>query len=363
LPSGAHVITASIVIAGVTVTQRSIPVVLFNNPPEVSLGPDRDVDVGRRFVVTATVADVEDGECLTSACTYEWRPTPLSVSGNVAVFRFYRPEGREVSVTVRDGGGATGRATVLINGVNSPPVPVISVPTHGSTFSPGSSVEVSGYATDINEGSDPGPGLLSCELLVWSSTSASDSFSNSRGCNPTVTFSGTGTRVLILTATDGYRASASTSVEVAVASCGANCSPDVSLVIDTRPQLDGSTYNPPFSGPGYYLSTPIRMTGRINDADVPPDNPVEFEWRLTPFCLDFGGGCPPDIVLQRGTLTVPGGSDAATTSLTWTPRNNVAEWSGCVTLALPYTIRLWVRDSRGATNLFSRTIYLACELI
>lgn len=362
LPPGDHVITASIVVRGTTVGSASVPLKIFNNPPVVDLGPDREVDLNRLFYVTASVTDVEDGSCPVGVCTYTWDPPPMQDMGGTAAYRYAAVGPRPIFVRVRDGGGATGRDSIIVTLVTSPPEPFIDSPLDGSTFSSGSTLEVSGYATHVNMGADPPPGLMPCEALEWSSSDPTDVFGMPLGCSGPLTFGAPGVRTISLTATDLWGGSASTSVTVSVAECGASCPPDVSFVLDTPSELDGSIYDPPFTGPGYYLSTPIQATGTINDADDPPDNPVGFEWRLTRPCFAPGGSCPDDLVLSSGVLFVPDGPAAAQTSITWTPEVDIPEWLGCVTTALPYTLRLWASDSRGETNIASRTIHLACVL-
>lgn len=360
-PEGEHLITASIFIWGTVVTRERVTITLANEAPSVSLGPDRDVDLNRLVFVTASVTDAEDGNCPVSVCTYTWSPTPERDLGAAAGYRFDSVGPQTVSVEVRDGGGATASDAVVLTVVNSPPVPVIETPTPGASFSPGATLTLSGYATDINEGPDPGPGRLPCTSLRWESSDLGDVFSSSTGCTPTLTFSSTtGVRDVRLTATDPQGRSTTTFVQVSVIACGTNCPPDVSFSIDTPSELRGSDFVPPFTGPGYYLSTRLDMTGTISDADVPPDSPVAYEWRLTRPCFDFGDGCPEDTVLGSGVVSVDGGP--ATIPFAWRPSDTVTPWDQCSTIALSFTLRLWARDSRGETNLFSRTVHLACEL-
>jgi hypothetical protein len=363
LPSGRNLITARVVILGTTLAERSIVIDIFNHPPVVDLGPDRDVDLNREFSVVATVTDVEDGTCPIGVCTYTWSPAPRQDLGTRAVYRYTSVGPRAISLTVEDGGGAVVESWLNVTVVNSPPVPVMDVPVGGSTIT-GSILHASGYATDLNEGPGPGPGLLPCWRLAWSSSDPTDSFTpNPDNCAPTLAFGGSGVRTIKLTATDPQGLSASVEATITVADCGANCPPDLSFIIDTPPELNGAVYLPPFTGPGYYLRTPLKLEGRIGDADVPPDNPVAFEWRLARPCFNPDpSACPADTVLGQGTVNVPEAPGTSTVTLNWTPEDTIAEWDACVSTALPHTIRLWARDARGATNIFSRTIHLACDL-
>ena len=45
--------------------------------------------------------------------------------------------------------------------------------------------------------------------------------------------------------------------------------------------------------------------GTIADVDSPPDNPIDYEWRLTLPCFSTTGTCPPDVVLGTGAVDVP----------------------------------------------------------
>ncbi len=360
-PNGFHRITANIVIAGVTVQQRSIDIILSNTAPVIDLGGDRDVDLNRIFRVSATVDDAQDGICPIPACDYSWAPVPVTDRNVSADYRFTTPGPQTISVEVEDSGGATTIERITVNVVNTPPDPVILAPIDGTNYSLGGSgtaeVSLSGEATDKNEGPGPGPGLLDCSALRWSSSNPSDVFSDTTGCAPMVSFSAAGSRAITLTATDSLGAARSASIDVTVTACDGNCPPDVSFVIDTAEDFSDS------GQPGYYLTTNIEMTAMVNDADSPPDNPLTYRWVAVPPCFSPVGCGDNEIVLETGTLTDPAGSSAATRAITWRPRDDVEPWTNCVTIPLPYVIRLEVTDSRGATQTADRVISLACQLI
>lgn len=366
LPEGSQVITAWITVNSHVVARRSITLTFHNESPVVDLGPDRTVDLNRDVFVAAATTDPEDGECPLTECSYAWDPAPAQDMGGTARYRFHAEGPLTISATVTDAGGATATDAVTVTVVNSPPQPTIEVPSAGSSISAGSRLRLSGYATDANEGPGPGPGALDCSALAWSSSDPTDSFAWSTGCEPPVTFGDPGTRTLTLTATDPQGLTRSSSVTISVVDCGTNCPPDVSFRVLTAPELDGSSFTPAFTGPGYYLSTPIHLRGRINDADGPSDNPIAYEWRMRAPCLGIGGTCPEAIVLESGTVNVADptyGGGEIFTSFTWTPQNDVTPWSGCVTTALEHTIQLWVQDVRGETNIATRRVHLACSLM
>jgi hypothetical protein len=361
LPSGTHTITASVVVLDAILATRSITLTLFNHPPVVDLGPDRSADLNRLFFITAAVSDVEDGECPPGVCTYSWDPTPTRFMFETAGYEIATSGPIDISLTVTDGAGAstTDRARVTV--INTPPEVFIFAPTNGATFSPGSTVVLQGHATDLNYGPGPGPGALPCSSLLWSSSDPSDDLTTRGECRPPVTFGTPGPRTLKLTVKDPAEPallSTTAEVTVSVVSCGDNCPPDVSFIINTPPQLNGAMYDPPFAGAGYYLSRNVGGTGYINDADIPPDNPVSYEWVLGRWCASC-----PDLILDSGTAVVPDGPNPIGVGFGFTFGDHIEAWPACTSTALPHTLTLRVTDARGATSSFSRTIYLACELI
>ncbi|HEX7049072.1 MAG TPA: M12 family metallopeptidase [Longimicrobiales bacterium] len=362
IPNGAHVITASIEIFNTVVTDESIELTLENTPPSVELSADGEVDLNRVFYVTASVTDAEDGACPYFACDYHWTPEPESgADGPVAGYRFTEEGPQTIEVVVTDAGGASDADTVTVDVVNTPPRPVIAVPADGSSFSEGSSLTLSGSATDINEGPGPEAGTVSCIWLEWSSSDPTDVFDTGGiGCNPTITFGSPGTRTIKLIAIDAQQDTGSAEVEVDVTACSGNCAPDVSFIIDTPQDYDDALFEESFDEPGFYRTTEIRMTATVNDADEPPDSPVHVEWTVEKECT---GTCPSPLLIGEGDVTLSGASDPATTVITWRPEEDVSTWPQCVTDPRRYIITLEATDARGASNRFSRKIMLACPLI
>jgi hypothetical protein len=366
LPAGQHVITASIVIFGTTVVREQVTINLTNSAPVVTLGSNRDVDLNRLFFMAATVTDAENGSCPPGTCTYRWNPEPVQGAGGSVGYRFTTEGPQTINVVVEDAGGATTSASVTVNVRNSAPRPTIAVPSNGASFSQGASRQLSGSATDVNEGPGPEPGTLDCSRLVWQSSDGSDDLNPSRGCNPVLTFGAAGERRIRLTATDVQNLSRSVEVTVSVSSCTGNCLPDASFTIDTPQDFNDRAYTISFDEPGYYLGTTIRMTGTITDLDGPGDYPIAYEWRVSPPCFNFGGDarCPDDIVLGGGSLAAPTGTWSTSTVLgTWRPRNFVTPWEQCITTPLPYVIKLVATDRRGLSRTASGTVWLACPLI
>lgn len=361
LPPGPHTITARVRVLDVTLSSGSIALTLRNDAPVVDLGPDRPVDLNRLFLVEATVSDTEDGSCPPDVCTYEWSPAPQQDLVNRAGYRL-RPAGpATISLTVTDGAGASTTASVIVDVVNTPPDLVVVAPTAGSTFAEGSTAYFSAYATDLNYGTGPGAERIPCDRLRWSSSDPSDVWSTADRCYGVVEFGSVGPRTITVTAhdPDDWTFVTTTDVAISVVSCGTNCAPDVTLSLDTRPELDGSRYTPTFTGPGYYLTTEIRVDGYLFDSE--PDSPLTYEFRLRTWCL--GGSCP-EIPLQSGSVEIRAGRTFPEgVTLQFRPGDHVAAWDFCTTVALPHTLILEVTDSRGATTTRAQTIHLACSLI
>lgn len=354
LVNGDYAIFANIRIGGVQITRRWVEVTILNTAPSVTLGPEGDVELYRPFTMTAIASDTEDGSCAPPVCTYEWDPLPDSDRGAVADFFAHALGPRQISVTVTDGAGlsASDEATVVV--VDSPPTPMITSPGPGSTFSSGAVVPFTGLATDPNYGPGPDDGELPCSRLHWTSSDLSDLVTPRDDCAISITFGNAGPRTISLRATDLAGQMTTTSIAVQVEGCGpTGCAPDVVLGFETASVLDGSQYATPFTEPGFLRDTPIEFKAAVTDVDGPPTS-ISLEWEVVLPCF---GPCSP---LDLGTT----GVFAPNTSyLTWTPSDDVAEWSNCVLVPLPYVVRVTATDGSGNSRTVSRTFYLACDLI
>ena len=355
VPAGAHVVTARVVIAGTEVVARTLNVNLANTAPSVDLGPDREVARNRAAFVTASVVDAEDGSCPPTSCAYAWDPAFTTGSGGSVGYTFPSVGAVTVEVTVTDSGGATASDEVVLTVVDAPPVPTIASPAPGASVSlaAGGSTQVplSGSATDANDGPGPGPGSVPCSSLSWSVGGGGASLSASTGCSPTLTITTAGVKTLTLTARDSLGQEASIDRDVTVTVCEGNCDPNASFVFTTTQDF-APTSTP---APGYYLSTTVSITATIGDPDVPPNNPIAYTWILNP---PFGS----DIPLASGTVNDPAGATSATTTLVWTPEDDVAAWDNCITVPLEYFLRLEVEDALGGTTVVQRGFSLACVL-
>ena len=348
---GRYPFVAEIQIGGETLTTEVIWLtVAANEVPVVDLGPDRDAFVGETVAIVSSVADPEDGSCPVPLCTFTWDPAPTLDRGGVADFVFDTPGEHVVSLAVQDGTGATGSGQVRITVTQKPFVPIINTPTRGQTFNPGATTVAMGSATW-------GDDVLTCSQVggVWSSSDPGDVLSTRNSCSADITFSATsGPRTITMNATSpagGVPVLAT--VDVVVEACVGNCPPDVSFEILPDPILDGSAYQPPFTGPGYYLTTRLQIHGQMRDPDGASGELIQYELSVSPPCL---GGCAP-IPLASGS-----GIGPIEAFIPWVPANDIAIWTNCAQTALPYKITLSARDAGGAQRETSRTIHLACTL-
>ena len=221
-------ITASFVVAGETVTSRTILLNLENDTPAVTLATldgSLEQQAGQVFTVEAQVADVQDGACPPEVCTYVWTPTPTyGSSGNLSASYVFDTVGpQEITVEVTDDGGAVGTASIVIDVVGSAPTATIVMPNGPVSVPVGSSVLLEGIAHDVNEVT----GTLPCSALTWSSSNPADVFSYFEGdCRSRVAFADAGPRTISLVATDAQgTTSAPATIDLTAFACAGNCPP------------------------------------------------------------------------------------------------------------------------------------------
>jgi hypothetical protein len=358
LANGDYTIRAEILIGGVLMTTSSVDVTIANAVPVVTLDGPAQAEENRLFTVFAEVTDDEDGSCAPPACTYTWDPAPAADRGGAADYLFGETGPQTISVSVEDGAGGVGGNDLEVLVINSPPTAVISNPPNGSVYSSGSIVGFEGTATDPNVGPGPDPAVVPCfaPWFSWSSSDPSDVINLTDGCNGTIELGDPGTRTLTLEVDydDGV---GSTSITLVVEGCGAGgCAPDLSFELDTPPQLNGASFDPPFVGPGYLIDTELQATASISDPDTPATT-ITYEWTVRPPCF---GGCDA-FVVSAGSLLPPNNA-----FLAWMPSSDprvTDYWPTCTTTALPFVLSLVATDLNGNSRTFSRTVYLACDLI
>jgi glucose/arabinose dehydrogenase len=95
------------------------------------------------------------------AISYDWDFGDGSTHSTAAnpVHRYTTAGNYTAKLTVSDGRGGSSSATVLVNAGNDLPVPVIDSPADASTYYIGTTVQLSGHATDPQDGALPGSAL------------------------------------------------------------------------------------------------------------------------------------------------------------------------------------------------------------
>src|SRR5262249_24760353 len=155
-----------------------------------------------------------------------------------------------------------------------------------------------------------------CNNLKWSSDNNSDSVFPKTGCNPRVSFSTTGSRKVILTATDSENKKGSTSSTINVTDAPQNTGPIITI-LNPRPDRG---FNPDDS---------IELKATAKD----PDNkgPLSYKW-----------------LLSEGNTTLKTGSmnDGSTVSYQWKPSDNVRFHCAGKTVRLYF----YATDPDGSTS-------------
>ncbi|HEY8559113.1 MAG TPA: PQQ-dependent sugar dehydrogenase [Pyrinomonadaceae bacterium] len=109
-------------------------------------------DAPLTVVFDASASTDPDGDAL----GYSWNFGDGATSSGATVSHTYNAAGTfNAAVTVTDGRGGTGTATVRIDAGNTAPVPVINAPTATQLFRVGETVTLNGAATDAQDGTLP----------------------------------------------------------------------------------------------------------------------------------------------------------------------------------------------------------------
>ncbi len=354
VPAGPHLITASYIVAGVTVTSRSVRINVVNDAPVVSLAAlngRTQQDLGQVFTVGATVADTEDGSCPPGTCLYTWSPTPTSgpTNGRTANYLFNTAGPQTITVSVEDRAGGVGSDSLTVDVVNSRPVATIVEPSSDITVSLGVDLPLRGLGEDVNSPS----GTLPCSALGWASSNIADNLLPSGiGCTPRAVFSSPGMRTITLVATDPQvLSSLPATINVNVTACPAgNCGPTAFFSLSAPPITTPS--------PSYFIEHLIKVQISLGDAEAPSHNPVSYRLMVR------RGGITT--VIAEGEVAVPSASTVAEVLIDWTPANDIAKWPQCSIRQnyRDYQLVLEATDSLGGRSTsFVRTIKLGCDLI
>ena len=308
--------------------------VLAGAPPVITLNPrGPTAPLNREWSVTAAVND--DGNvCPPATCPLAFEPAPTRTLGNTAFYRFDSAGSKTVTVTARDAVGQSASASVSVNVVNSPPVVAITSPANGDSVHQDVPVQLLGIATDINEGADPGPGALF--FCKWTSSNASDVFTDL--CDYPHVFTTQGTRTLTLTATDPEGASSSTSITLTVTPPPPNFPPNI-VSMTRLPQ------QPTYAG-GFAWDTTQSLGVNANDPEG--DNPITYVWKATSF---------------RPNSTTPYASNVTigtSANVSWTPSATAGFLGAAADLGNDcydgQTVRIRVEASDSLGNKRTRTL-------
>lgn len=212
---------------------------------------------------TAAVADAEDGE---ACCTVTWASSldgPMG-SGKTISFAFATPATRTVTATATDSQGAANTKSVTVTAGNLTPSVTISAPVAGGTFYTGVAYGLSALANDPNE---PGAG---CSSVRWSSSNPADAVA-APACTGSVTFSGTGGRTLVASATDSQGATGTATVTVMVTN------PPAGTALITSP-ADNTTWTGAISNDsgGRYAMVPFNGSATYSDGGAVPGDRLQW---------------------------------------------------------------------------------------
>ncbi len=240
-------------------------------PPDLQLVVPTSVHLHRSFAVRTHTFDLEDGS---PCCTVTWDPAPLysTDSGREATLVLDTAGAHTVTATATDRHGNATTARVTVVATDDPPVTTIFQPTASDVVLAGQPVQLAGGATDLNEGPGPGAGPLDCSALQWTSSSPLDTQFPLYGCNLSVTFAGSGYRVLTLTARDPDGSATHATVSLSVGVAPVNYPPVV-----TVGGLPAQLYN----GDGLTWDQELDVTASATDPEG--DTPLTYQWFVTTY--------------------------------------------------------------------------------
>ena len=218
-------------------------VVPSNYPPSVAITApaDSSVFVGADAIAfTGTASDLEDGDL---AASLAWSSDLDGAIGSGASFSANLSIGTHIiTASVTDSGARQGQAVISIQVDNTPPVPVITTPTDGANFGFGVAVEMTGTASDYEDGD------LSTDIQ-W--------FSDQDG------FLSAGSTVFVASLSEG----AHLITAMVTDSGGLSSYASVNITIDPANTAPTVTISTPASGSTFFAADSITWTGVASDIE------------------------------------------------------------------------------------------------
>lgn len=217
LSVGTHRISLDVKDSGGLTARAQISVTVKsgeNQPPLAFIDSPADnttVDQGVTVTLTGHASDPEDGAL--SGLSLKWSSDLEGSLGSGAQVSFTANQtgANHIVLTATDSRGSSAYASIVINvvppGQNRPPVVTISAPQNGAQVQVGTAVQLSGSATD------PEDGALSGGSLAWSSNVSG---ALGTGASLSISTLSQGVHTITLTATDSLGLSASQSVSISV---------------------------------------------------------------------------------------------------------------------------------------------------
>jgi hypothetical protein len=279
-----------------------------NSPPEVKIMKPADgssAALGGLNIVTfqATVEDYEDGDYYDGSCDFcevKWSSDKEGSmgGGKVLEYVFTKSGTHTITATAKDKDGATSAFSIKVTvGGNTPPGVTIEKPTQNQNLYKGVPYVFDSSSWDMESFSP-----LPCSSLTWTSNNAGDPFPVT-GCQPSVTFTTTGTRTITLTGKDSQGATGTDTVTINVVNPPASGPPLVTILN-------------PKNGTGLAPDKVVTLKGKATDPDG--KSPLSYKWVLKKHPLGFLEGGANEIVLVTGAM-----QSGAETTFKWKPSDHV----------------------------------------